>query len=73
MSWTADYPTKPGFYWIRNYKIEGRWADEGTAPRMTLVEFDLGFIFPGNYPIYHSRDVVSAEWQGPIEPESEIK
>lgn len=79
MSWTSEYPTKPGFYWIRNYQIEG--VDD-TGPLVALVlrvvynrvesfEFQFhrnGAPYVNPYHSFTKKDLLSAEWQGPIEP-----
>ena len=75
MTWTSEYPTKPGFYWIRNYAILGKGEtiqrDERTMAYVEKVRGGLSFwLF--QWPDILSRgQVMSAEWQGPIEPEVE--
>ncbi len=77
MSWTADYPTKPGFYWIRNYRHYGKGYDgpiiiEVVQEKCTFSgDPDLRFYFCGDEMLYRLTTLDSAEWQGPIKPESE--
>lgn len=83
--WTTEYPTKPGFYWIRNYKMAGRngaiGMSDNTEPTIVCViqvmwrgvidHFEYRTMF---WPeSFRASEIVSAEWQGPIEPESEEK
>lgn len=77
MNWTTDYPTKPGFYWIRNYRHYAKGHD-GPEPIQLIEETvtlsgepDLRFYFFGDDILYPLSSIDSAEWQGPIEPESE--
>lgn len=71
MNWTTEYPTKPGFYWIRNYAAIG--VPE-TEPEPAVVHVvgewigDLEFYFPGNASSWAEEELGSAEWYGPIEP-----
>jgi hypothetical protein len=78
MTWTTDYPTKPGFYWIRNYlrNVDEKWKpyEEVTAgPDIIEVDKDLEFYFTGSEVARNAEDLVSAEWQGPIEPAQELE
>ena len=76
MSWTTDYPTKAGFYWIRNYRIRV-WSDPGPdIVRVIRVEESgksdaFEFCFTGRDNRYSQAVLTHAEWQGPIEPEAE--
>ncbi len=71
MSWTTEYPTKPGFYWIRNYTLK-LWRGDVTIPGPTIADiqgeqFDLIADDRG----YSKREIVRAEWQGPIKPDEQ--
>jgi len=73
MSWTTEYPTKPGFYWIRNYR-ERRLAHYAIIPGPEVVEVradireGLAVYWIGGDEGWNQADFESAEWQGPIEP-----
>jgi hypothetical protein len=74
MNWTSEYPTKAGFYWIRNYLIQGMSEtierSERTIAYLIQVRGGLSFwLF--QWPDVLSRErIVKAEWQGPIEPDT---
>ena len=78
MTWTTEFPTKPGYYWIRNYAFDidpkdiVRDSDIVQVEREYYGGDDYGpishFRFTGNeYPIKQS-ELLQAEWYGPIEP-----
>ena len=67
MNWTTEYPTQPGFYWIRNYQLEG-WTNPQLPPNIAMVEQDMDFYLPGVEDFFSRRDVLSAQWLGPIQP-----
>jgi hypothetical protein len=76
MAWTTEYPTKPGFYWIRNYAVIGV-PDVEPEPSTVYVAADypdgkqmgdLEFYFAGNPSSWAREELASAEWYGPIEP-----
>lgn len=75
MNWTTEYPTKPGFYWIRNYEIvdcTGRYGSELTLAEVEYDELsEFEFYLIGSEFLYRKANLVKGEWQGPIEPESE--
>lgn len=76
MSWTTDYPTKPGFYWIRNYRHYAQGHDGPELVQLiqetvTFAGRELRFYFFGDDMLYRLDSIGSAEWQGPIEPERE--
>lgn len=72
MTWTTDYPTKPGFYWIRNYRRFHLDKDPETADPVIVQVDQVGdFYLIGVNTVHFKDHVVSAEWQGPVEPESE--
>jgi hypothetical protein len=72
MNWTTEYPTKPGYYWIRKYQIQG-WHNPGSTlgPDIVQVWPDLDFDRIGDDRGYNKRNIISAEWYGPIEPPTE--
>jgi hypothetical protein len=51
MNWTTEFPTKPGFYWLRNPMFKN-WRFHNSEPRITLLE---GLSFDPNYPL----DIIS--------------
>jgi len=77
MSWTTKYPTSPGLYWIRNYQFHTQSYQQATIidiyeEKGTLSGVpELRFFFFGDDMFYPLTTIVSAEWQGPIEPEVE--
>jgi len=74
MSWTTEYPTKPGFYWIRNWTIaDTKYSSRvGSGPDVVEIDHDLDhFSWTGDALGAMRNQVVSAEWQGPIEPEAD--
>ena len=73
-NWTPEYPTRPGFYWVRNIV----WRSGRQAPKPNVVEvvasdltpeMGLDFYFTGNEVNFCRGLLTSAEWQGPIQPE----
>jgi hypothetical protein len=72
MEWTTEYPTKPGFYWIRNYSIQGMSEtierSERTIAYLIQVRGGLSFWLFQWPDILSQNRVIRAEWQGPIEP-----
>lgn len=61
MSWTTEYPTKPGFYWI---KFANR-----QSPEVVFLDPEMGIHLIGNSE--RQDRSLAAEWQGPIEPDTE--
>jgi hypothetical protein len=71
MNWTTEYPTKPGYYWIRKYFIANTAYSSrvGSGPDIVEMEDDLDYIFWTGDPLGVRRnDLISAEWFGPITP-----
>lgn len=69
--WTTKYPTKPGIYWIRNYRISIYGDQVGEAaqtPDVVAVDEDGEAFWTGSECGFKERHVLSAEWQGPITP-----
>jgi hypothetical protein len=67
MKWTTEYPTKPGFYWLRNYEVKNEpvlWR----GPMLVEVEKGDYWHFHGLNGTWRRWDIVSAEWYGPIKP-----
>ena len=71
MIWTTNYPTKPGFYWIRNYR--NIYGESDDNPTVVEMDKDGDFYWPGSDRTGWKYQVASAEWQGPIEPEAELE
>jgi len=75
MTWTTEYPTKPGFYWIRNYRIVDCTGEYGSELSLAEVEYDelseFEFYLIGSEFLYRKANILKAEWQGPIEPDAE--
>jgi hypothetical protein len=72
MEWTTEYPTKPGFYWIKNYEISGLAESisrsEPTIAYIIRVRNGLSFWLFQWPDILSQNRIIRAEWQGPIEP-----
>lgn len=72
LKWTTEFPTKPGFYWIRN--CVRKWSKSSTAAHPTIVELHhadrYGFIvhYLGQGMKDELDSIISAEWYGPIDP-----
>lgn len=74
--WTAEYPTKPGAYWIRNYRFRhyrnGQYIDDAETnrgPRLVDVNAPYSdFYYFGIETPEHREMLVCAEWYGPIQP-----
>lgn len=67
MNWTTEYPTKPGFYWMRS-------ARKGLVRRpenVVEIDDDLCVRFTGSELLSPRAAALDAEWQGPIEPDGE--
>ena len=83
MNWTTEFPTKPGYYWIRNYAFNEDCSPGYSEPEIVTkgphvakVEAKYGdcggpishFCFIGSeYPV-KQNELFQAEWYGPIEP-----
>jgi hypothetical protein len=71
MNWISEYPTQPGFYWIRNYRYSHPTGSV-FIPGATVVEVEAeDFCFIGDDRVFYPRDILSAEWFGPIWPPPE--
>jgi hypothetical protein len=62
--WTTEYPTKPGYYWIRNYAWK---EDPDFVHEPDVVSVGAFFYFTGTDQPYHRDELAYAEWYGPIE------
>jgi|SRR5262245_10483344 len=79
-AWTTDYPTKPGYYWLRNYVIKyGEHPAGPLVPGPELVNIDDSYPDACEYIFWigdevgvRSRHILSAEWYGPIQPPESI-
>ena len=74
MTWTTNWPTKSGFYWIRNFVTnEGKDRGRGAYPhpRVVWLDRDFDIYYVGTDAISRREDMASAEWYGPIEPPGE--
>jgi hypothetical protein len=72
--WTTEYPTKPGYYWVRNMLHRSKRLD--AEPKIVDVipeyppEFgpsDMEFYFSGRDVRWDREDLISAEWYGPLQ------
>lgn len=73
MTWTSQYPTQPGYYWIRNWTMDvypdkPEWNEQMAGPDIGEVNADLEWLWPGSESDYGKGDFLSAEWLGPISP-----
>jgi hypothetical protein len=79
MTWTTEFPTKPGWYWVKNCLIRGDNPFPKKGPEVARVipspqsRDDLQYISFMDYGIprrnsFVRDEIVSAEWYGPIEP-----
>lgn len=73
MNWTSEYPTKPGYYWVRNLlrAVDPKWQPyQETEPEPFIVDVteELTFYPSGSETERDKSDIISAEWYGPIQP-----
>ena len=67
--WTTEYPTKPGYYWLRNYQIDYRSHHGPIIPGPVVVEVDDDYTtWTGDEMGVYRKHIVQAEWCGPILP-----
>ena len=68
LKWKSEYPTQPGFYWIKN-------SHRGSIkePIVVEVDSDLNVRFAGCDLLSPRAFALDAEWYGPIEPPGERK
>ena len=74
MTWTTNWPTKSGFYWIRNFVTnynKDRGRESYPFPRVVWLDKDFDIYWVGTDAISRREDMASAEWYGPIEPPGE--
>jgi hypothetical protein len=76
VNWTTEFPTKPGFYWIRNFmaNLGPGFIDSTPRPGPFVVEVSeqgatVGFT--GSDDTWERKEIISAEWYGPIDPPAE--
>jgi hypothetical protein len=73
MNWTTEFPTKPGFYWVKNLMLNlgPGFIDYSPRPGTIIVEVSeqgATVEFTGSEDICERKEFISAEWYGPIEP-----
>lgn len=73
MQWTAAYPTKPGYYWMRNYLSRldvQRGETPDPEPRIAEISESGDIYLTGDEvpQAQYGDGFASAEWYGPIEP-----
>ncbi len=66
MNWTSEYPTQPGYYWLRKYHVLRRTSGINAGPSLVEVEDSLDFYFAGDEDFYRQCHVMHGEWFGPI-------
>lgn len=71
--WISEFPTVPGYYWIRNYlrHVAPKWQqyqEIETTPTIVEVTPDLEYYWTGSEVSFERTDLISAEWYGPIKP-----
>ena len=71
MTWTSQYPTRPGYYWVRNYQLS-QWDEFTAEPHVAELFISLSgnmlcyFTYCGDF--FTDCDIVGGEWFGPITP-----
>lgn len=65
-TWTTEYPTKPGYYWIRNHGEDRPEIAEVFLRHDGEIRVYLKYDYDSRGP--EDKDILSAEWFGPIEP-----
>lgn len=73
-AWSTEYPSQPGLYWLRNYKLNvnpkwSAWNELEEAPTVVEIDPDLECFFIGSEVGRDSTDFLCAEWSGPIQPQ----
>lgn len=71
--WTSEFPTTPGFYWIRNYILSAnpKMHPVSRLEVVRLMPEPDGFLLlhrSGDSRQWCVGDFITAEWYGPIEP-----
>ena len=70
LTWTTNWPTKSGFYWIRNFVTnynKDRGRESYPFPRVVWLDKDFDIYWVGTDAISRHEDMASAEWYGPIQ------
>jgi hypothetical protein len=72
-SWTTEFPTKAGTYWIRNFSEQAiKLTMTRTEPELVRVYEDGTIYWIERHESYSEPGYISAaEWYGPIDPPSE--
>ena len=76
-SWTTEFPTKLGYYWIKNLSVwvtNSSWTKPNPHPTIVYLtrsgfgpKAPLQVLFIGTDSIKLKEQIHSAEWQGPIQ------
>jgi len=83
VNWTTEFPTKPGWYWVRNLRFN--WPSKGEtldgkpspmagsvvtihAPQAVLINESCRIFGVTEVNAAVKDELISAEWYGPIEP-----
>jgi hypothetical protein len=76
MNWTTEFPTKPGYYWVKNMIWKTGALDPDPAvvrarsplPPTLEPNRHIAFFLTGNDVRWDRQSITSAEWYGPIDP-----
>jgi hypothetical protein len=76
MIWTSEYPTKPGFYWLRYAMYQtGDYQHIHLSEQLVqasrfqyTVDEGIRIKFIGESTPLSRKDFAQAEWFGPIQP-----
>lgn len=72
-TWSTEYPSQPGLYWLRNYTLNHypyrpEWNESELQPTVVEIESHQRCWFVGTEVPRERDDFLSAEWSGPIQP-----
>src|SRR5262245_34036427 len=76
MNWTSEYPTQPGYYWLRHAIYQaGPYECMPMSPQVVEVsqfqytdDDGIRINFLGDSTPLSRKDFTQAEWFGPIQP-----
>jgi hypothetical protein len=77
--WTKESPTKPGYYWLRNYQIllaKGEFGgvyEQADVVNVAKHDDELSVYFHADEEFYRCGIDVIGEWYGPILPPAEVE